>query len=822
MADRLEPMDEERISSIVDHQITRAQRFAENELEPVRDKALEYLRGEVDIVAEKGKSSVTSNDLTDHLNWLMPGVVRVFLATDEVVTFEPTKQQMEVNEETGQQEDVSEERAKQAKDYINYEFLQRLNGYNVVRSCIHDGLVLGNGILKHYWDPTPEYKVEGFYGLDELQLMQLLTHPEVEEVLEYAARSDVAIPENFAPQRQAPIGQHQPPMGAGAVEPAPGPAPPPQGGPGSAVLPEGPGGLPPSGQMAGMAGVPEPAAQQPLAQPVPALSSGQIYDVKVRRKLSNGRLCIEVVPPEEFLISPQARCLDEDIDFCGHYYQRTRSDLVEEGYDLEFIDDKPAGSSRQVESNTRQARNGTSDPGYDDAADRSTELIDVYECYIKLDTDGDGVAERRRVVMVGGLGRLHLVENSAWDEDLPFSDIVPDPVPHRWRGNSLYERLRDVVRNKTVLLRQTLDNLYAVNNPMQEVVQDNILNLRALINRTLGANIFVKQQGSVTPIAVPFTAKESCGMLEYWDQIAEKRTGVGRHSMGLDPDALQNQTAEAVRDSRAAQSTKSEDYARNIEVGLRRAFKCILRLVHRHQDKPTTIRIRGKWTRVDPTAWDPDMDVIINTGLGSGSRDRDLMMIQGILAKQELILQTLGPSNPIVSLKEYRDTLAIGAEVSGIRNPERHFKEIDANDPALQPPPPQEDPKVVEAKAKMQLEQEKAAASLQLEQQKAQADLQLRQQMGQLEMQTQRDKIAADNVAAREKAQLDMQTFRDKTAAEIETTRQKHALELELMERKAVREMELKARELDLEAELRREEMKVQKAAQPNIEEAQT
>ena len=153
----------------------------------------------------------------------MPGIIRVFLATDEVVTFEPTKQQMAVNEQTGQEEDVSEERAKQAKDYINYEFLQRLNGYNIVRSCIHDGLVLGNGILKHYWDPTPEYKVESFYGLDELQLMQLLTHPEVEEVLEYAARPDVAVPEDLAPLQPP---QPGPPGGgpAGAAGPAPPPA----------------------------------------------------------------------------------------------------------------------------------------------------------------------------------------------------------------------------------------------------------------------------------------------------------------------------------------------------------------------------------------------------------------------------------------------------------------------------------------------------------------------------------------------------------------------------------------------------------------------
>jgi hypothetical protein len=303
--------------------------------------------------------------------------------------------------------------------------------------------------------------------------------------------------------------------------------------------------------------------------------------------------------------------------------------------------------------------------------------------------------------------------------------MVPDPIPHQWAGRSLYDDLYDVQRVKTALVRQTLDNLYMVNNPMNEVVANQVENMDALINRTLGGNVFVKGAGAVTPLEVPFSADKSFTMLEYWDQQIEKRTGVSRSTMGMDPDALQNQTAEAVRDSRAASSTKVETYARNIaETGMKRLFRCLLRLITKHQDRARTIRLRGKWIEMNPSAWDGDMDVQINTGLGSGSRDRDLMLLQGVAQKQELVLLQMGGDNPIVGFKEYRDTLAKMAEVAGLKNSEQYFKEI--TDQSLQQfaqaQQSKPDPKMAEAQAKMQLEQAKAAHDAQLKQAQAQAD----------------------------------------------------------------------------------------------------
>jgi hypothetical protein len=226
-------------------------------------------------------------------------------------------------------------------------------------------------------------------------------------------------------------------------------------------------------------------------------------------------------------------------------------------------------------------------------------------------------------------------------------------------------------------------------------------------------------------------AKESFSMLEYLDMVKESRTGVSRQSTGLDMDALQNQTATAVKAMQTASYSKIETYARNIaENGLKRLFRCLLRLITRHQDRPRMIRLRGEWVEMTPNVWNPEMDVVINTGLGSGSRDRDMAMLQGIIGKQEMIIVQGGPFNPICDIRKYRDTLAKMVELSGFRSPERFFGEVTDEDLAKmqqQASQKQPDPKLIETQAKIKIEEMKAQANLQIQQSEFQSN-QLRAQ----------------------------------------------------------------------------------------------
>lgn len=746
-------MTPSELAALIQGQIDDARRYVDDELSTDRRKALEFVRGEIDLQAERGKSSVTSRDLSDVLGWIMPSLLRQFLGSDRVVLYEPRKREMSarpkmgpdgqpvVDPQTGQpaleEVDLGKQRADQATDYVNYVFLNDCDGYRVLASAFYDGLLLGNGIVKHWWDATPEYRTETHRGLTDDQLAELLMGVEQEDVLAHSAQGAAA---EFAPMD---------------------------------------------------------AADGVLAAPPVVLS----HDITIRRQVSAGKLCVEALAPEDFLIERNSRKLDETCLGCGHRYRRTRSQLVEMGFDPATIDDLPTAAVDHGKT-TALSRDGRSlKPSWHGGQDRSTEEVDIVEWYPLVDYDGDGIAERLKVLKADRHGEEGILSIEPWDDDLPFSDVVPDPIPHQWKGKSLFEELYDIQRVKTALLRQTQDNLYQVNNPMNAILENSVLNMDVLINRELGGNVFVKQPNAVTPLEVPFTADKSFQMLDYWDRVIERR-GFSFASGTLDMDALTRQTATGVNAIQQAAAVKPEVYARNMaEVGLRRLFKCLLRLITKHQDKARTIRLRGKWVEADPTAWDPDMDVSINTGLGSGSRERDAAALMAVAQKQELILQTMGISNPVVTLEQYRNTLAKGCEALGLRGPEQYFAEVTQEQVAAlanQPPPP--DPKVIEAQGRMQLEQAKAAHQAQLKEAEAVAEHQRR--MAEIEAQT---------MAARERSALELQTERDKAAILLRMEREKLFLNAEL-----------KREELQLEAELKREQMKID-VRQPqaaNIEEA--
>jgi hypothetical protein len=105
---------------------------------------------------------------------------------------------------------------------------------------------------------------------------------------------------------------------------------------------------------------------------------------------------------------------------------------------------------------------------------------------------------------------------------------------------------------------------------------------------------------------------------------------------------------------------------------LQRVFKCILKLVVKHQDRPRMIKLRDEWVEMDPRGWNANMAVVINTGLGTGSRDRDMQVMQGMAMKLEQFIQLAGPMashqlgvGPDTLFSLYRKM----AEASGIKRP---------------------------------------------------------------------------------------------------------------------------------------------------------
>ncbi len=497
------------------------------------------------------------------------------------------------------------------------------------------------------------------------------------------------------------------------------------------------------------------------------------HSVTVAKKTTRGGVKIENIPPEEFLISKKAVNIAES-PFVAHRKLLPRSDLVAMGFDPDIVANLPAFDELSYTGERLARYSQGEQPHQDESMDQSMQEVEVYECYIRTDMDGDGIAEMRQVFYAGS----DILSNEEV-EYVPFHALCPIPIPHKFFGESLADRAMDLQLIKSTVVRQMLDNLYLSNNSRVGAVEGRV-NLDDLLSVTPGGVVRMKDPAAVVPLAVPSVIAQAFPMLEYLDNQQSKRTGVSDAQQGLDPNILQNVTAAAIAASTQAAGGKMELIARIFaETGVKSLFLGILHLVGKYQDKPTIIRLRGKYVPIDPRAWSNQYDLEINVGLGTGNKQEQMAMLQMVLAKQEAILQQYGPANPLVSVGQYRQTLGRFIEAAGFVDSQEFFKEVPPEvDQALQQPQqPQPDPS-------MQALMQQAQAQIQIAQQKAMADIQAKQEKAAAEIQLAREKAAADLQFEREKIALEMQMQREKAALELQLRREELSAEIALKQQK--------------------------------------
>jgi len=254
-------------------------------------------------------------------------------------------------------------------------------------------------------------------------------------------------------------------------------------------------------------------------------------------------------------------------------------------------------------------------------------------------------------------------------------------------------------------------------------------------------------------MTVQSSAAQSFPMLEYLDSIQAKRSGVSDAQQGLNPDILSNVTATAVSAMTSASQGKLELIARIFaDTGMTSLFKGILQLVCKYQDKERIIKINNNFIPMNPREWNTQYNVTVNVGLGTGGKQEQLATMQMILAKQEEVIKGYGLANPLVNLKQYRDTLAKFINMAGFKDDSAFLMEI-SEEQAMQmaqqaaQAPKEDDPNTKAAKVLAQVEQEKA--QMQMQQKMAQLDLEkqeleLKVQKEMLELQQKQAQFEAD------------------------------------------------------------------------------
>jgi len=465
------------------------------------------------------------------------------------------------------------------------------------------------------------------------------------------------------------------------------------------------------------------------------------YDITIQRTNDNSRIVIETVPPEEFIIDKRATSI-QDAAFCAHRRFITRGDLVAMGYDRDIVEEIPA-YDRLTYAPERLARYSNGEiPEYIPVDDPSMQEVEIFECYIKADFNGEGFNSLHRIVM----GGEHILEQEDCDY-VPFHSLCPIPIPHKFYGQSLADRTMDIQLEKTTLTRQLFDNLYLTNNARVVAVEGQI-NYDDLLTSTAGGVIRAKNINAVSQLNVQNTAAQTFPMFEYLDNVQAKRTGVSDMQQGLDPSVLQNTTATAVAAMTQQSTGKLELIARIFaETGVKSLFKGILHLLCKYQDRAKTIRLRNEWVSFDPREWSDQYNVTINVGLGNGNRQEQIATLQMILAKQEQIIGQYGINNPLISLSQYQKTLSRMVEMAGFKDTSSFLNVITPEvEMQLMQQASQQQPDPNTQAAQMLADIETAKAQLKADADRAKNELE-------------REKMQLDN--ARKQLELEQRAYRD-------------------------------------------------------------
>ncbi|MBT7683223.1 MAG: hypothetical protein HN636_02040 [Cryomorphaceae bacterium] len=523
--------------------------------------------------------------------------------------------------------------ADQATAYLNHVFYKENNGFQLLYNFFKDALIEKNGFLKIYWDESESVEFETYQNLS-LEDKESLedTGDEIEFIEEEEVEDEYS--------------------------------------------------------KAEFEKVIEQYEAQGLEMPEMQIPDFVLYNCKIKRTKKTGKIKVESVPPEEFLIDRNAKTI-EDAEFVSHKVLISRSDLIAMGYDEDEVNDLPS-SSDDIYNTENTVRQGDIDEYLtDNYAQGQNTKVSIYESYVKYDYDEDGIAELRKIVSAGDDGSM-VLENMPCD-NIPFVTVTPIPMPHRFYGRSVSELVEDIQLMKSTVMRQLLDNMYLTNNN-RVAVMDGMVNMDDLLTTRPGGVVRTKQPPNqvMQPLQSQPISQQAFPMLSYLDTVREARTGITKSAQGLDADTLNSKTATGVNTLMTQTQMRSELIARIFaETGVKDLFRKILELMVKYQDREKVVMLNNQYIPVKPTEWKDRFNISIVVGLGTGSKEQQTVMLNSILERQIQAFQLQGGKEmPMVSLKNIYNTLSKVIENAGLKNVENYFVDPDVGKQMMPPPQP--------------------------------------------------------------------------------------------------------------------------------------
>ena len=602
-----------------------------------------------------GRSQASSRIVFEQVEQILPGLLEVFVSSNEVCTFVPQ----------GPEDEASAKSATQACNHV----FRKNHGLEVLMTMFRDALIQRNGIVKVYWDEGQEGYFETYEGkrLDEVALLARDKHFEFRESTPVIMDEDgelVELDENEVDLSQIDL-------------------------------------------------------------------NSVLFTIKGVRRPDDGRVRVENVAPEDFLINRDAKGIeDPSARFLAQRIRTTVSQLIASGIDPEIANDIPTtqpSSTTDTSFLKRSSQQDAVDTGFADRTDSERSVL-VTECYVLIDSDDDGISEWWRVMVAGEYAQKFISADPV--DGHPYASVTPIPVPHRFYGLGLADAVTDIENIQTTLWRQYLDSLYLSTDPRMVVLSQGVgdtampmVNLNQLIDATPGSYVEEYAPGALRSLETKTSAGDILPALSLHKEMLQSRTGITPEGQGIDPNSI-NKTAYGVMVQQSASAQRATLIARVFaDTGVKRIFKLIYKELLQHGSE-MQLYSGGEWVPINPGDWATNLDAQIAVGLGHGTRMEKVSNLQTLAAVQKELLEG-GMVNMVTQSNLFATASAL-VEALGFKEPTQFI-----TDPATNPPPePEPDPAELAVQAQQQIESMKLEIErqrLELDRFKAMGDLKVKE-----------------------------------------------------------------------------------------------
>jgi hypothetical protein len=344
------------------------------------------------------------------------------------------------------------------------------------------------------------------------------------------------------------------------------------------------------------------------------------------------KLCrVEAIAPEYMLFAAgHLSSQVQDIRFIAEKQLLSKSELIESGISKAIVDKLPTVDYETFEAATERQF------GYDDkrsGEEKSTYVVDVYDCHVLIDIDQDGIAELWRIRVAGYEASVFLSKELA--RFIPYCTGSALPLPHRLTGTSMYDLMKEIQDGKTQTLRQLVDNQRNSNQSRFGAVEGEV-NMQDVLSSQV---IRMRSPDALFPI--PFTdIIPSCIMtMQYLDKVRTDRGG-GALDMQQGDMQIAGSSATAAVHEYGAKERMSVYYCRNIVESLIKGTYALIHMTMRtYWDEDMQAKLHGKWAQTNPRSWPPRKNLSVVAGLSAAERREKANALAQNLQYQSMALQ---------------------------------------------------------------------------------------------------------------------------------------------------------------------------------------